>query len=181
MATFETCVAYVLNHEGGLTDNPSDNGGITNFGISLRFLREVPKDALKRAGIFDAVDADTIRNLTKDQAVKLYFSEFWQKADFEKITNLNSAKYIFDMSVNSGLSRAVKIAQRACCAIARCPTYLKQDGIMGTQTLAAINHAALALASVMIAERCGFFRVLVARDARQSVFLNGWLNRAHNI
>ena len=48
MAHFDSCVQYVLRHEGGLSQDKADPGGITNFGISLRFLREVDADTLKR-------------------------------------------------------------------------------------------------------------------------------------
>jgi lysozyme family protein len=51
VAQFDACVAFVLANEGGLSENPSDPGGCSNFGISLRFLREVEPDTLKRIGI----------------------------------------------------------------------------------------------------------------------------------
>jgi lysozyme family protein len=181
VANFDSCVAYVLGHEGGLTKDKADPGGITNFGISLRFLREVPEDNRKRAGIFGDVTDKTIIDLTEDQAVKLYRSEFWDKAPFEKIMNPMLGKYIFDMAVNHGLSRAVKIAQRACCAAQKQKDYVKDDGVFGAKTLSAINYASFMLIPALIAWRAGFMRQLVAVKPELDVFLEGWLTRAFDI
>lgn len=38
---FEVCVARTLRHEGLYVDHPSDAGGATNYGISLRFLKRL--------------------------------------------------------------------------------------------------------------------------------------------
>lgn len=181
MANFDSCVAYVLVHEGGLTKNKADPGGITNFGISLRFLRDVPKDNLKRVGIFGEVTEQTIIDLTKDQAEKLYYSEFWLKAPFDKIMNNMLGKYIFDMSIHHGLSQAVRITQRACCSAQKVKDYVKDDALFGSKTLQAINQASFMLVPALISERTGFMRQLVAVNPKLEVFLDGWLNRAFDI
>ena len=179
MANFESCVAYVLKHEGGLTKHPSDPGGITNFGISLRFLRDVPEDNLKRVGIFGEVTEQTIIDLTQDQAEKLYYSEFWLKAPFDKIMNGMLGKYIFDMSVNLGLHQAVLITQRACCAAQKLKDYVKCDGLFGSKTLAAVNYASFMLLPALIATRVSFYRQLIAVNPKLDVFLDG--KRGHLI
>ena len=181
MANFESCFAYVLKNEGGLSENKSDPGGVTNWGISLRFLREVPEESLKKAGIFEGVNEQTIRDLTQSQAEKIYYSEFWTKAPFDKVINTNLGKYIFDMSVHHGLYQAVKITQRACCDVQKVRDYVKDDGIMGPKTLAGINQASFMIIPALIAERAGFMRQLVAVNPKLEVFLDGWLTRAYHI
>lgn len=181
MANFDSCIDYVLKHEGGLTKDKADPGGITNFGISLRFLREVPEESRKRAGIFGDVTEKTIIELTHDQAIKLYRSEFWDKAPFEKIMNPMLGKYIFDMSVHHGLSRATKITQRACCAAQKQKDYIKDDGVFGSKTLSAVNYASFMLIPALISSRVGFMRQLVAVKPELDVFLNGWITRAFDI
>ncbi len=181
MAVFESCVDYVLRHEGGLTKDAADPGGITNMGISLRFLREVDELLLKRVGIFDEVSEQTIIDLTKDQAEKIYYSEFWLRAPFEKIINNILAKYIFDMSVNLGIAQAVKITQRACCAAQKMKDYVKDDGMFCSKTLQAINQASFMLIPALIAQRTGFYRQLVAVNPKSEIFLDGWLVRAFDI
>lgn len=181
MSEFESCVEYVLEHEGGLTKNKADPGGTTNFGISLRFLRDVPEDVLKRLGIFGEVTDKTIVDLTLVQAKGLYFSEFWNQAPFDKIMNGILAKYIFDMAVNHGLSQATRITQRACCAAQKDKSYVKDDALFGKKTLQAINQASFMLIPALIASREGFMRQLVAVNPKLDVFLDGWLTRAYDV
>lgn len=181
MANFDACVTYVLGHEGGLSSDKADPGGITNMGISLRFLREVNGDRLKQIGIFEPVAEQTIVNLTLDQAQKLYYSEFWLNAPFEKIQNNILAKYIFDMSVNHGLAEAVRLVQRACCAAQKVRDYVKDDGICGGHTIAAVNLASFMLMPALIAQRTGYMRQLVAVNPKLDVFLEDWLNRAFDV
>lgn len=56
-------IDLVLRHEGGLSDDPNDPGGLTNFGISLRSYPEL--------------GADGIRSLTRAQAEAIYLKDFW--------------------------------------------------------------------------------------------------------
>lgn len=181
MAEFDTCVEYVLGHEGGLTKNKNDPGGCTNFGISLRFLRTCPAKTLKLAGIFGDVAEQTIVDLTIDQAHKIYLLEFWEKAPFDKIMNGIIGQYIFDMSVHHGLSQAVKIAQRACCAAQKKKDYVIDDGIMGARTVSALNQASFMAIPALIAAREGFLRQLVAVNPKLSCFIDGWLVRAYDV
>lgn len=181
MATFETCLDYVLKHEGGLTKDASDPGGITNFGISLRFLREVDELLLKRIGIFGEVSEQSIIDLTQSQAEKIYYTEYWIKAPFEKIINGMLGKYIFDMSVNLGIAQAIKITQRACCAAQKVKDYVHDDGLFEAKTLQAINQASFMLIPALIAQRSGFYRQLVAVNPKLEIFLDDWLVRAFDI
>jgi lysozyme family protein len=181
MAQFESCVQYVLRHEGGLSQDKADPGGITNFGISLRFLREVDADTLKRIGFFGEVTEQTIRELTQDQAEKLYYSEFWIKAPFDKIQNGITGKYIFDMSVNHGLAEATRLTQRACCAAQKLKDYVKDDALFGAKTLSALNQGSFMVIPAMIATRAGYMRQLVAVNPKLDVFLDGWLTRCFDV
>lgn len=178
MAQFDSCLDYVLPHEGGYSDDKADPGGATNFGISMRFLQDVDSATLKRIGITGKITKDTIKNLTLDQAKSLYYTEFWVKAPFDKIMNGMIAQYVFDMSVNHGLKQATLITQRACCAAQKLRDFVIDDGIFGKKTLAAINQMSFMLIPAMIAQRVGFIRQLVAVKPELGVFLDGWLNRA---
>ncbi len=181
MANFDSCVAYVLGHEGGLSQNKSDPGGATNFGISLRFLREVDSDSLKRISIFGDVTEQTVVDLTKEQAEKIYYSEFWIKAPYDKIQNSIIGKYVFDMHVHHGLSMATKIAQRACSAAQKTKDFVKDDGLFGARTCQALNQASFMVIPPLISERSAFMRQLVALDKKLEVFLDGWISRAYDI
>lgn len=180
MAEFDSCLEYVLPHEGEYSDHPSDPGGATNQGISLRFLQGVDKDTLKRIGITGALNKKTIQDLTDEQIKSLYYTEFWVKAPFDKIMNGMIAQYIFDMSVHHGLEQAVKNTQRACCSAQKMKNYVKDDALFGKLTLQAINQASFMLIPAMISERTGFMRRLVAVKPELAVFLDGWLTRAYD-
>ena len=88
MADFNTAVALVLKHEGGLVDNPQDPGGLTNFGIS------------KRA--YPSLD---IANLTVEDAKAIYQRDYW--APFmEQEVDQRVANAALDTAVNQGQSVA---------------------------------------------------------------------------
>lgn len=180
MANFDSAVSYLLKNEGGLVEDPSDPGGITNFGISLRFLREVPVENLKRYSIFEPVTEKDIRELTLDQAKLIYRGEFWLTAPFLKLQNQVLCNYIFDMCVNFGLSQAIKLVQRATWAVQKKKDFILDDGIFGPHTIQAINQASFMLMFSMVAQRDGFYRQLVAVNPALKPNLEGWLNRCYN-
>lgn len=181
MANFEAAVNKVLGNEGGLSEDPNDPGGITNRGISLRFLREVDAVRLKRYSIFEAPTEQTIRELTEDQTKLIYRGEFWEMAPFEKIMNQMLANYIFDMAVLHGITQAIKLTQRAIWAAQKKKDFIKDDGILGAFTLQAINQCSFMMLPAMIAQRDMFCRHLVIVNPTQKGSLNGWLERCYRV
>lgn len=180
MANFDEAYAYIAKNEGGLVDNPHDNGGITNHGISLRFLRAVEPARLKAYGIYDIEpNADTIRGLRPETAKAIYRGEFWERAPFEKILNQDVANYIFDMAVNMGIAPAIKCAQRATWAV-MCKRVLADDGILGEKTISMLRQCGFLLLPAMRSERAGYYRLAVKQSPDDAVFLDGWLNRAYS-
>src|ERR1700733_3263186 len=59
MTDFECALNYVLDREGGLVENADDPGGITNFGISYRFLKSLATEKLALYGIYEEVSEQT--------------------------------------------------------------------------------------------------------------------------
>lgn len=71
-ATFERVVGKVINLEGGYSDNPNDTGNWTGGEIGLGVLKGT------KYGISAASYPDLdIENLTKEQAVNIYYKDFW--------------------------------------------------------------------------------------------------------
>lgn len=68
---FELILDFVLEHEGGLVDDPVDPGGITNLGISFRLLQDLPEHLadITKDGIIDEQD---IVNITIESAAGIY-------------------------------------------------------------------------------------------------------------
>ena len=166
---FEVAVQATLDHEGGYVDHPSDPGGATKYGISLRFLRDIGVD-IDRDG---DVDADDIRGLTRQQAKLLYFRQFWQKNRYGSFPSHEIAAKVFDLSVNMGPRQAHKILQRA---LRACGEPIADDGIVGPRTMAALNSAPdHCVLSAIRSEAAGFYRYL-----RKPEFERGWLRRAYS-
>ena len=165
-SAFETAFRRTLAKEGGLANNKADNGGQTQYGISLRFLRSVQPEATE----------DTIRNLTLDTVKELYWKYFWLPA-YDTMP-LEVAVRVFDMAVVSGPVQAAKCIQRALLA---CGHAIADDGILGNKTMAAVRTTKPdILIPALRSEMAAHFRCIVARDPSQKVFLAGWLtNRAY--
>lgn len=176
MSNFEPAVALVLDNEGGLNEEnvQSDPGGLTNFGISLRFLKEVPLSRLKNYGIFDdEVTELTIRELTVDKATAIYRGEFWGFFRFSEIVDQNLANYVFDTAINPNPATAFRCLQRAIWTRDGYQSLL-DDGIMGSKTLARANWHMDLLIPPMMSERAGWYR-----EHANGKFLDGWLRRAY--
>lgn len=164
MSHFDRAMQTVLHHEGGYVDDPHDAGGATKYGISLRWLKTVDKNA----------DKSIIKNLTLGTAVKLYKTHWWDRYDYDRINNEQVATKIFDLAVNMGATQAHKLAQRA--VRAATGRVLVEDGILGSKSIAAINSANpdILLAALRSEAACYY------RSLNQPRFLNGWLNRAYS-
>lgn len=171
---FERALAVVLEHEGGLAEHPSDPGGVTKFGVSLRYLQSLGV----RVGDLDGdgdVDADDVRGMTREQAAAIY-RRMWDAGPYAKLPAQVATK-VFDLAVNMGQRRAIRLLQRACRA---CGKRIEEDGICGEHTLRAVHSIAWpALLAALRSEAAGYYRVLVAKNPKLAVFERGWLNRAY--
>lgn len=182
MDNFELAFQYMLKNEckgNEVTNNPNDAGGITKYGISLRFLRSIKIDTLNKLKIY-TVDADAIINLSIDQAKEIYRTEFYNHASFDSLIDTANRNYIFDMAVNCGIAQSIKIAQRACWAvILQSRQTLLDDGRMGNETICRINQSGPFLLPVLRSERAWYYRLIVEKNPAQQEFLEGWLNRTY--
>lgn len=157
---FEKAFKYVINNEGGYSHNPHDKGGETKYGITKA---SYPK-----------VD---IKNLTLDEAKKIYYCDFWTKGKCEKVQDAAIAAKIFDLCINMGINTAIKVVQRALRSTGQ---NVVEDGIAGPATLSAINRAdATDLLAALKSEAAGYYRLIAQNKPTQRQFLTGWLNRAY--
>lgn len=183
MGNFDDAVSVVLANEGGLVDDANDPGGLTNMGISFRFLQSIPLSRLKNYGINYSDEShlvEILKNLTVDQAKAIYRGEFWDQALFRQMNNQHVCNYVFDAAVNLGISVAIKITQRAVNAIKGNLNYISEDGILGNKTLDEVNHAGILLMPPLRSERAGEYRWIAKNNAKAEKSLNGWLGRAYN-
>ncbi len=176
---FDFAVNVVLKHEGGFSNNPNDPGGATNYGISLRFLKEMGID-VNHDGLININD---IKEIHFSDAIDIYKKYFWDKYHYEAINSLAVATKIFDMSVNMGPLQAHRIVQEACHYNGH---QLNIDGILGPKTLAALNEISLHgreedLMNDIVDGQKWFYDHLAEDHPTLQVFLKGWMNRANYI
>lgn len=178
MSSFDLAIPVILKHEGGLREDPNDPGGITNMGISLRFLKNC---GLKYDFNGDGViDEREIRELTPEHATLIYRNEFWDLNRYDRIINQAVATKTLDLCVNVGAGQAHKLIQRAVWALDM-DRGLADDGVIGNKSIMAINALNTALLPPIRAEQAGFYRLLVRIKPTQAGDLNGLLNRAYSI
>ena len=169
MSDFDKAIPTIFDHEGKFANNPSDPGGPTNFGISLRFYHTI-------AGCEHATETD-IKSLTKDAAAKIYKQYFWDKYHYGQIADQNIATKILDLCVNMGPSPTHILVQRAIRAAINIK--LEEDGVMGVKTITAINMCKPnSLMPAIKAEAANYYRSI--RFDGASKFIMGWLARAYS-
>ena len=154
LVNFDEIIEVVLHHEGGYVNDPKDPGGETNFGIAKRSHPDVD-----------------IKNLTKDGAKEIYKEHYWDKNKVESLSEELRHIY-FDMCVNQGRGRAVKILQRAANAKG---ANLKIDGGMGPKTIAAMQNVEL---KRVRAYRVKYYANLIVRKPDLEKFYYGWFKRS---
>ena len=173
MSHFDTAIKKVLKHEGGYVDHKNDGGMATKYGISLRFIRQSNTD-LDLDGDGD-IDADDIKKLTVEKAEEIYREKFWNPYNYDIITDPDVATKIFDITVNAGPRQSHKLVQRACNTRHK---ELDVDGLLGTQSLRAINQIGKDLLPEICKVQADFYKSLVEKKPELKVFLKGWLRRA---
>ncbi|RKZ12239.1 hypothetical protein DRQ32_04160 [bacterium] len=189
MARFEDAIGYVMVNEGGYADHPSDPGGVTNYGISLRYLKGTGEH-----GDLDGdgdIDADDVREMTYDEACGFFRRDFWDRLPLDAVGSQAVATRVLDMAVNMGPKAAVKVHQRAMNCFAKSTELaindepakkLKVDGKFGQKTLERTNMlASLDPVEAMVwlrKQHAAFYKALVKKVPSMKVFLVGWLRRA---
>ena len=154
LISFDEIIDITLHHEGGYVHDPKDLGGETNYGIAKRFYPDVD-----------------IKNLTKDEANDIYRRDYWVRNKVEELPE-NLRHIFFDMCVNQGRGRAVKILQHAANAKG---AGLKVDGGLGPKTIGAMKGVEL---DRVRAYRVKYYADLVTRKPDLEKFYFGWFRRA---
>ena len=151
---FQETVERVIEREGGYVNHPNDPGAETNMGISIR-----------------AHPKEDIKNLTKERAIEIYHRYYWIPSKVEELPTKIKETY-FDMVVNMGQRRAVKVLQEACNS-KKCG--LVVDGLIGPKTIRAskkIDKSRLQVYRIL------YYTNLIQKRESLKVFIVGWIRRA---
>jgi len=155
---FTKCLDFTLQYEGGFSDNPNDKGGATNMGIT-----HITLSAWRHA----PVSVDDVRNLTVGEATDIYKALYWDHVHGDDLpTGVDLA--VFDYAVNFGTSGAVRALQSILGVV--------PDGVMGPQTLEAVNKADAKAVAVAI---CEHRLTLLERLSDFRIFGHGWTSRVN--
>lgn len=170
---FQYSVSIVLEHEGGLSSDKRDPGGITKWGISLRYLRVIGLD-INHDG---SINSEDILAIDQQKAIAIYREYWWDKYDYNKLISIEVAAKIFDMSVNMGSNTAHKLLQISINRLQEIP--IKVDGFLGCNTLKAANSFFGSLLRQELRE-CAehHYLEIIADNPSLACFKNCWLNRA---
>lgn len=118
---------WVLNHEGYISNDKYDPGGLTKWGIIQREYNAARAKWGK--------PAQSVRLMTWDEMTAIYHFNYMTAIHYDELPD-GIDNILFDMAVNSGPSAAIKIAQRVLCQLGHAVTI---DGILGPETLQALH------------------------------------------
>ena len=152
MSSFEKAIDRVLAHEGGYVNDPRDNGGETNWGIT--------RNTATAAGY-----KGSMRDMTREQAKAIYRKQYWDAVKADQLPFV-VAFQLFDAAVNHGVRRAIMLMQQS--------VGTTQDGVIGGKTIQAISSRdPQQLALLFNAVRLEFYAGL----ADFAHFGKGWTRR----
>ena len=182
MDAFDYAYNKTLGLEGEYSDIPGDRGGRTKYGITETTLMEAIRQGL--------IGAIGIRDLTPEQARIIYKALYWNPLKLQGVKDIAIAAEIFDTAVNSGVKKAVLIAQLA---LEYLGESINLDGAIGPATLNLINKWCVkdpralfvALNGIQFIHFCAIIdphlidtiKTLVRPRADQRQFARGWTRR----
>lgn len=133
MPSVQDIAAAIVAREGGYVNDRDDPGGPTKYGVTLATLRSLGRD---KTGDGRVTAAD-VRALTRDDAVAIYITHYFEKPGLATLPVLLQPS-VFDMYVNAG-ANAVRILQRL---LNDMRIDVQVDGVIGPLTAAAAARAA---------------------------------------
>ena len=151
---FQEEIEKTLDHEGGYVNDPLDAGGETKFGISKR--------AYPDLNIYD---------LTREDAIAIYYKDYWLRYKCDQVPDQVQG-ILFDMAVNHGGRRAVKILQQS--ANAKLKKKIAVDGMIGKNTIKACQGLTM---ERVASYRMMFYAKIVINKPSQEKFWFGWFKR----
>lgn len=153
---FDKVLSYTLGEEGGFVNDPRDNGGATNMGITIGTLSQ---------WIHHPASVADVKALTREAVSPIYKGWYWDTVHGDALPPGVDAM-VFDFGVTSSPLRSARFLQTA--------LQVTVDGHIGPATLGAAADADASELVTELAERQeAFYRGLADFDH----FGKGWLAR----
>lgn len=143
---FQKALNFLYPSEGGFSNNKHDKGGPTNMGVT-----QATYNAYCRKY---NLPSKNVKYITKNEATKVYYKEYWQASGADKIANTDPkmAIAVFDTAVLHGPATAQNY-------------YKKSSGDLNK----------------FLDIRRQSYDKIIAKDPNQKEFYNGWNNRVSNL
>jgi lysozyme family protein len=161
----------ILAAEGGYTNDPTDSGGATRFGIT--------ENVARAYGYFDSM-----KELSRDTAFVIYADKYWNSVRGDDLLALSEAvaAEVVDTAVNMGVKRAGKFLQRSLNALndrGRLYDDITVDGNVGPVTVARLKTCLLerdesVLVKMLNCLQGAFYVELAERREKDERFIYGW-------
>ena len=158
---FQKCLDLVLKSEGGWTGEQGlkgDPGGETNLGVTKKVWEEWVGHEVK-----------TMKNLTPADVAPMYQAKYWM-ACYAPQLPVGVDYMVFDMAVNAGPGRAVKLLQESMGCV--------PDGVIGPRTMQLIAQKDnTSVVQAYSDRKTSFYESLPTF----STFGKGWLKRVEDV
>lgn len=169
MDKIDELITRVLKREGGdaYTNDPSDAGGPTKYGITLGALHNWRKAP---------VTAEDVRDLTEAEARMIYRKNYFP-AGFEAIPEPILLELLFDYSVTSGRGAMVTAVQNVLKRLGKYSGPIDGDfGPKSRDALATVTNWAAMFYAVKC-ERYELTQRYIGRAPENAKYAIGWSNR----
>lgn len=168
MANSSKLIPFILQWEGGFVNDPNDLGGATNKGITIGTFAEYKKRKGQKAPT-----VTDLKNISDAEWYNVFKSLYWDRWKADEIKNQSVANILVDWVWASG-SHGIKRPQRL--------LGVKADGIVGKQTIAAVNAMDAATLFKMIKDdRAKFIDEICKARPKNEKYRKGWMNRINAI
>lgn len=168
MANSSKLIPFILQWEGGFVNDPDDLGGATNKGITIDTFTEYKKRKGQKAPT-----VTDLKNISDAEWRDVFKSLYWDRWKADEIKNQSVANILVDWVWASG-SHGIKRPQRL--------LGVKADGIVGKQTIAALNAMDAATLFKMIKDdRAKFIDEICKARPKNEKYRKGWMNRINAI
>tara|TARA_R110002033_G_scaffold12384_2_gene37591 strand:+ start:3665 stop:4213 length:549 start_codon:yes stop_codon:yes gene_type:complete len=174
-------IESLIEREGGYVNDPTDRGGETNYGITVKVARDYGYKG-------------EMRHLPYELAFKIYQDRFWSPLKLDAINAISEelTEQLFDFGVNSGVATAAKQLQTLLNVLNQQQKIypdLMVDGALGIRTISALQQyithrkqtGLRVLVEAVRGKRIAFCVDIAANDESQEKYSFGWLTRIVNL
>ena len=102
---FEKMLQFVLEREGGYSNNPADLGGETNKGITHGTYNSYRRSK--------GLEPQSVKNISDDEIRDIYYNNYYKASGADQLDNPQLGLYTFDTAVNMGVGTAKDLLKQS--------------------------------------------------------------------